>query len=279
MRGEEETATARRDRLRHGSSFGAQARAYAEHRPGYPGAAIRWALAPVRGRSPLRVLDLGAGTGKLTGGLDRHADAVLALEPDLAMLAELRRALPTAAAAAGRGERIPLRDGSVDAVLAAQSAHWFDLDRAVPEMVRVLAPGGVLAGLWNTDDDRVDWVAGLAEVAPGLASVPLTRWRAGGGDPLSQWLSQDASGATPRGDARGRLGPAEQAEFGHCQTRTAGALAATMATHSTALLMHPAERDRALSRVRAYLSGRPETSSGAFQLPLVTCAMRAVLSS
>ncbi len=86
------------------------------------------------------------------------------MEPDPDMLAELRRGLPAVTAMSGRAEAIPLPDASVDAVLAGQAAHWFDLDRALPEIARVLTPGGVFAGLWNTDDDRVGWVAGLHRV-------------------------------------------------------------------------------------------------------------------
>ena len=81
------------------------------------------------------------------------------------MLAELRRRVPGVTAAPGRAEAIPLPDQSVDAVLAGQAAHWFDLDRALPEIARVLTPGGVFAGLWNADDDRVGWVAGLHEAS------------------------------------------------------------------------------------------------------------------
>lgn len=261
------SAAADAERLRHGSVFGGHAAAYAEHRPGYPAAAVSWALAPVAGRRPLRVLDLGAGTGKLTGVLARHADQVLATEPDLAMLGELRRGLPATPAAAGRAEQLPLRDAVVDAVLAGQSAHWFDLDLAVPEIARVLRPGGVVAGLWNTDDDRAGWVAGLTAVAPGLASVPLSRWHERVGSQLSRRLAAAGGGC---------FGPAEQAQFGHSQLRTADSLIATIATHSTVLLMDTAERERALASVRSYLSAQPETASGPFRLPLVTCAMRAV---
>lgn len=268
------------DRLRHGSSFGARAAAYAEHRPDYPAPAISWALAPVHGRVPLRVVDLGAGTGKLTGTLTRCADRVLAVEPDPAMLAELRRAVPGATVVAGCAEQIPLADGTVDAVIAGQAAHWFDLPRAVPEIARVLAPGGVMAGLWNTDDDRVGWVAGLAKAAPGLASVPLSRWRAIGGDSVSLWLSPGTSGEGPSAASapgwRSMFGAAQDAEFEHWQLRTADSLVDTISTHSSLLLMEPAERERVLAAIRGYLRSRAETSSGQFRLPLVTCAMRAV---
>ena len=153
------------DRLRHGSSFGAAAAAYAEHRPGYAEAAVQWALEPVRDRQPVRVADIGAGTGKLTATLAGLGAEVTAVEPDPHMLAELRRAMPAVRSVPGSAEEIPLPDASLDAVLAGQAMHWFDMDRALPEIARVLRPGGVLAGLWNVDDDRVGWVAGLAEIS------------------------------------------------------------------------------------------------------------------
>jgi SAM-dependent methyltransferase len=135
------------DRLLHGSSFGAAAAAYAEHRPGYAEAAVRWALEPVRDRQPVRVADIGAGTGKLTMTLAGLGAEVTAVEPDPQMLAELRRAMPAVRLVPGSAERIPLPDASLDAVLAGQAMHWFDMDRALPEIARVLRPGGVLAGL------------------------------------------------------------------------------------------------------------------------------------
>lgn len=141
-------------------SFGAAAAAYAEHRPDYAEAAVRWALEPAAG---MRVLDLGAGTGKLTATLVAAGADVTAVEPDPAMLAELRRGLPDVRALPGRVEAIPLPDASVDAVLAGNALHWFDMAAAGPEIARVRRPRGVLAGLWNVVDDWVGWVAGQAE--------------------------------------------------------------------------------------------------------------------
>ena len=155
----------RDERLR--SSFGAAATAYAEHRPDYAQAAVRWAVEPAPGS---RVLDLGAGTGKLTAVLAALGADVIAVEPDPAMLAELRRALPDVRALPGSAEAVPLPDASVDAVLAGHCLHWFDMDVAGPELARVLVPGGILAGLWNVMDDRVGWVAGLGRVS-GSAAV------------------------------------------------------------------------------------------------------------
>src|SRR3984885_1997724 len=108
---------------RRGSSFGAVAAAYAEHRPDYPADAVAWCVAPTgRPVAGLRVLDLGAGTGKLTALLAELGADVTAVEPDEAMLAELRRQLPAVRALHGPAEAIPLADGSVDAVLRAVDA-------------------------------------------------------------------------------------------------------------------------------------------------------------
>ncbi len=167
-------------RRAHASSFGAAAQAYATHRPDYAPAAVRWALEHAPG---LRVLDLGAGTGKLTGTLTTLDADVVAVEPDPAMLAELRRALPSVRARPGSAESIPLPDSSVDAVLAGNAMHWFDMGVAGPEIARVLVPGGILAGLWNVMDDRVDWVAGLERPVALPRSARGTPAPAGGPPP------------------------------------------------------------------------------------------------
>ena len=262
-----ETEAETAERLRHGSSFGAAATAYAEHRPVYAGAAVGWALEPVRDRHPLRVADIGAGTGKLTAMLVRLGAAVTAVEPDPQMLAELRRTLPEVRSVPGSAEELPLADASVDAVLAGQAMHWFDLDRALPEIARVLAPGGVLAGLWNVDDDRVGWVAELSAISRRKSSPTLLRWRDGAGRGRPAALAEVAADL---------FRPAEEGEFEHGQARTADSLTATIATHSHLLTMEEAERSALLARIRDFLATRPETSQGEFTLPLVTMALRMV---
>jgi SAM-dependent methyltransferase len=250
---------------RRGSSFGTAAQAYAEHRPDYPEAAVRWCLAPVgTDVSALRVLDLGAGTGKLTALLAGLGADVNAVEPDPGMLAELRRAVPGVRALPGSAEAIPLPAGSVDAVLCGQAMHWFNLDLALPEISRVLVRGGVLAGLWNSDDDRVDWVAGLQAAAKGAASPSLSARRAEaahfGMDELAPAL----------------FAPMDRAEFPNGHRRTAQSLVASIATHSRVLVMAPDERAELLAGVAAYLGERPETASGEFTVPMITSALRAV---
>jgi ubiquinone/menaquinone biosynthesis C-methylase UbiE len=266
---------------RRAASFGAAATDYATHRPDYPVEAIQWALAPVtdgaqsKSRTastrPIDVLDLGAGTGKLTAKLAEMSTGagklqVTAVEPDPQMLAELKRQLPDVRALAGNAEEIPLPDGSIDMVIAGQAIHWFNLDLAIPEIARVLRPGGVLAGLWNADDARVAWVAGLHNASGRRTVVPI------GGterddEEMNDWL----------GSAGKRLFlPPEEAEFTHFHVRTAESMIATLRTHSAFLIMSPEEREAALSDVRRYLDRTPETSSGQFNLPLITLALRAV---
>ena len=263
-----ESQAERDERLRHGSSFGTAAADYAEHRPGYAEAAVRWALEPVRGSEPLRVLDLAAGTGKLTATLVHLGTEVTAVEPDPAMLAELRRELgsvPTLSTLAGIAEDIPLPDASVDAVLVGQAMHWFDLDRAIPEIARVLTPDGVLAALWNVDDDRVGWVATLTQISKGKSNVTLLRWRDTAARARQERLAAAGSGLfeTP-----------EAGEFENGQRRTADSLLATIATHSNFLVMEEPERARLLAEVRDFLHARPETGAGEFVFPMVTAVLR-----
>jgi SAM-dependent methyltransferase len=252
----------RAPRVPHASSFGAAAVAYAEHRPDYAPAAVCWALEHAPG---LRVLDLGAGTGKLTGTLLASGADIVAVEPDPAMLTELRRALPSVRALPGRAEEIPLPDASVDAVFAGNALHWFDMAVAGPEIARVLAPGGILAGLWNVLDNRVDWVAGLERVSGNAAVGPR--------DTLSSWRVATAGLHLPR-NGPARFGSPEQAEFPHGQRRTADSLVATLATRAGLLVMPEPEREARLGRIRAFLASRPETAGGEFIVPMLTGVLR-----
>jgi ubiquinone/menaquinone biosynthesis C-methylase UbiE len=251
------------ERLVHASSFGAAAAAYAEHRPDYAQAAVRWALELAPGP---RVLDLGAGTGKLTATLVALGAEVIAVEPDSAMLTELRRALPAVGALPGSAEAIPLPDASVDAVLAGNALHWFDMNVAGPEIARVLAPGGILAGLWNVMDNRVDWVAGLERVS-GSAAI-------GARDTLSSWRAATADMHLPNTGLVAQFGSPEQAEFPHGQRRTADSLVATIATRAGMLVMPEQEQEATLGRIRAFLASRPETARGEFTLPMLTGVLR-----
>ena len=142
------------------ASFGQAADVYERSRPDYPAAAVDWLLP----EGAATVLDLGAGTGKLTRSLVERGLEVIAVEPAEEMRATLAAALPEARALAGAAESIPLPDSSVDAITVAQAWHWVDPAVALPEAARVLRPGGTLGLIWNRRDERVPWVIRLSEV-------------------------------------------------------------------------------------------------------------------
>ncbi|MFF2083018.1 class I SAM-dependent methyltransferase [Nocardia sp. NPDC058176] len=243
-------------RARRASSFGSQAAIYAEHRPDYPAASVRWALEPLGGRDAPVVLDLGAGTGKLTEGLLAVGAEVIAVEPDDAMRAELVRRFPGVTALSGTAEAIPLADRSVDAVVAGQAFHWFDQERAFPEIARVLRADGVFAAFWNRDNDQVPWVVGLQRV-----------------------MLSDASFEPRKGSIRRPTHPLltefEHAEFDHTHRRTAESLTATIGTHSHTVVISETQRAELLDRIHTYLSRTPETADGEFDFPLRTDVLRA----
>ncbi len=145
-------------------SFGAQAAAYERGRPSYPPEAIDWLLAPAQDWVARDVLDLGAGTGKLTTRLVERGLNVIAVDPIAEMLEVLRNALPDTPALLGTAEHIPLPGKAVDAVLVAQAWHWFDPEQAVAEVARVLRPGGRLGLVWNVQDDRLGWVKEFSRI-------------------------------------------------------------------------------------------------------------------
>jgi len=145
-------------------SFGAQASAYERGRPSYPPDAVDWLLSTGAGQPVRDVLDLGAGTGKLTSRLVERGLRVVAVDPITEMLDVLRESLPDTPALLGSAEQIPLEDDSVDAVLVAQAWHWFDPERAIAEVVRVLRPGGRLGLLWNVRDERLGWVKDFGRI-------------------------------------------------------------------------------------------------------------------
>lgn len=146
--------------LRHARSFGSVAEAYDRGRPSFPREAAAWLV----GREAAVVLEVGAGTGKLTQQLVALGHDVHATEPDPEMLAVLQRDLPETRATRASAEDLPVPDRSFDVVVAAQSFHWFDHERALAEFARVLRPGGHVALVWNSRDERIPWVRRLGRL-------------------------------------------------------------------------------------------------------------------
>ena len=142
------------DRATRSRSFETVAADYERYRPDYPQVALRWAAERLELHRGACVLDVGAGTGKLTRELVALGFEAVAVEPGAPMLDQLRRAVPDAEAYEGPAEAIPLADESVDAAFAGQAFHWFDRERAVPELHRVIRREGGLSLLWNWWDER-----------------------------------------------------------------------------------------------------------------------------
>jgi len=154
------------------SGFATAADAYERGRPGYPEAAMAWLAERIGIRPGRDILDLAAGTGKLTRALVPFGARVIAIEPIDEMREHLFRALPDIDAFDGTAESIPLPDGSVDAVTCGQAFHWFRVGEALAEIHRVLRPGGALAVVWNMRDLSDPLQARIQEIlAPHGAEV------------------------------------------------------------------------------------------------------------
>ena len=148
---------------------------YERARPEYPPEATAWLADQLDLREGRVVLDLGAGTGKLTRALVPTGAHVIAVEPGEAMLEQLRQAVPGAEAVQGAAEAIPLPDASVDAVTVGQAFHWFRHDEAIPELHRVLRPGGRVALIWNSRDQGSPLQREVNELLGSLVRPPRAR--------------------------------------------------------------------------------------------------------
>lgn len=161
----------------HPATRGFAADVYERGRPGYAAAAIERLVEVLDLRAGRTVLDLAAGTGKLARLLLPSGAKVIAVEPLPEMRAELERRVPGVAALAGTAESIPVADGSVDAVTVGSAFHWFQPERALSEIHRVLTPGGGLALLWNARDERNDVHRALSEILEPLRGGTPNRTR------------------------------------------------------------------------------------------------------
>ncbi|MFJ5231450.1 class I SAM-dependent methyltransferase [Kitasatospora sp. NPDC088391] len=232
-------------------SFGAAARLYDSIRPDYPAEALSWALGP----APLRVLDLGAGTGLLTSVLRAAGHEVVAVEPDGQMRAVAAERHPGTRVLAGSAEDIPLPDGSVDAVVVGQAYHWFAPRNALPQIHRVLREDGVLAALWNVRDERTPWVAALSAIVGSEGYGLEDAWPYG---PVAPWFT-----APERGLAE------------HTVTVPTDRLADLVRSRSRYLTADPAEQAR-LDRETTELATTDPALTGrdTVEMPYRTCTYR-----
>jgi ubiquinone/menaquinone biosynthesis C-methylase UbiE len=234
-----------------GLSFGAVADAYDRARPTYPKEAVAWLVAS----DFAHVLELGAGTGKLTQQLDALGHRVIATDPLEPMLRHLVRRLPRPRAVLATAEQIPLRSRSVDVVLGAQAFHWFDLERALPEVARVLRPGGHLGLVWNLRDDRIPWVRRLGAL---LGSVQQEN------DPTNALLASHLFGFV------------ERSTYRFWQPLDRSRLHDLVRSRSNVASMSDPERDRVLRKVDDLYESYGRGPDGML-MPYVTQCYRAVV--
>jgi SAM-dependent methyltransferase len=237
-------------------SFDRVARVYQRARPSYPAAALEWVLDAASGR---RVVDLAAGTGKLTEVLIAAGAEVTAVEPLANMRAELDRALPSVRTIDGTAERIPLPDASADALFVGQAFHWFDAPSALAEIARVLVPGGALGLVWNLRDESVPWVAELTAALRGAGDV-LTASRNISERPLETDLFTGL----------------ERREFPNPVPFDRARLRAWASSTSRIVVLPDADRERALDAVVRLADEHPALADRhTFDMPFVAVVVRA----
>jgi SAM-dependent methyltransferase len=229
------------------TSFGSVADSYDRVRPGPAPAAVDWLLPA----GCAVAVDLAAGTGLFTRALQGRAGQVIAVEPDERMRRVLAARSPGVRVLDGRAEDIPLPDGCADAVLVSHAWHWFDPERAVPEIARVLADGGRLGVLWTSRDRGEDWVAELEVVRP--PEQPRSA------DQARERSSRDHTVTLPEGAP---FGAAQAASFGFTRMSSVDDTLEWLATASQVITADPAERAAGLARSRAALQARAFRAAG-----------------
>jgi SAM-dependent methyltransferase len=236
-------------------SFGSVAAGYAALRPSYPADAVAFLV----GERSRRVLDLGAGTGLLTGVLLAAGHEVVAVDPAEGMLAELHARHPGVAAVVGAAEAVPLPGATVDAVVAGQAAHWFQPAAAAAEMRRLLRPGGVVGLVWNTRDEQVPWVGALGRVL------------------AAESRDHEADQRVVDDVARELGARVERVGSGIVQRVTPEQVVGGIATRSYVATMDEAHRTAFLGEVRDLLATHPDTRGReVVELPYRTDAYRLV---
>jgi SAM-dependent methyltransferase len=233
---------------------------YDRVRPGYPLDAIVWAV----GERSQTIIDLGCGPGNLTADLARKGHHAIGIDPSPAMLMGMRaKALP---AICGRAEAIPVRDGYANVVTAATAFHWFDHERAVPEMRRVLQPNGQVALLTNIRDETVDWVRALSDIVGSETAMAATL---GGADGMPDDFRAKLEGG-------GLFGSMEHKVFDLEQELDEEGLVALVATRSYIAILPTEEKDRLMADVRVLCRDHPALQGESFAMPYKTHVFKAI---
>ncbi|HEY5833605.1 class I SAM-dependent methyltransferase [Streptomyces sp.] len=257
--------------VHHAAGVGYQRAAgvYERSRPSYPLAALAALADALPLESGRTVVDLGAGTGKFTRLLALTGAEVLAVEPVEEMRERLAELLPGVAATDGTAEDTGLPGGCADAVVAAQSWHWFEQDAALAEVERLLRPGGALALVWNTYDTSVPWVREFQDIYFRLAPRDLPS------PPLASGLGDHPAGGGWREAfaARKGWGTIEERHWPNPHTTTVADVVERMMSSSHIAVLDPAAQARVRSEVESVLASLDATGrggGGAIELPYMT---------
>ncbi len=225
--------------------FGDVADRYERARPLYPQAALSELAARCGLRSGTPVVDLGAGTGKLTRQVAALGTDVVAVEPAAGMRRRLEAEVPGVPVLDGTAEDIPLPDASVEVVTAGQAFHWFDTRRALDEIARVLRPNGWLALLWNERPES-GWAAGLWDLRRQLTEAAADTY------PGRGWAEVLA--------ADDRFGPRTSSQHDVLVTTTVDAELVDSESRSCMYVVDEPGRQEVLDRLRRFLDTHPETA-------------------
>jgi SAM-dependent methyltransferase len=224
--------------------FGREAETYERVRPSYPADALAWLAENLELGPGHTVLDLAAGTGKLTRLLVPLGGTVLAAEPVDGMRRGFVAAVPDVPVVAATAEALPVAPGSLDAITVAQAFHWFDADRAFEEFARVLRTRGRVGLIWNVRDRSSDWVNEVWSIMDRVEK--RAPWR-----DHEQWRDS-ALGARPG------FGTLHNETFRHEQSITPEGVVERVASVSHVAVLPPAECERVLDEVRDVVSGHPD---------------------
>jgi SAM-dependent methyltransferase len=218
---------------------------YEAARPSYPPEAVAWFVENLRIAPGATVVDLAAGTGKLTRLLVPTRANLIAAEPVAGMRATFREVLPDVPMIATTAEQLAFRDGSLDAVTIAQAFHWFDEDRAIAALARAVRVGGRVGLVWNARDRSVPWVNDVWAIMDRV-------------EKRAPWRDHENWRDSALRDRPG-FGPLHSAEFRHEQTITPSAMVQRVASVSHVAVLPHAEREAVLEEVRAVLRSDPAT--------------------